>query len=116
MLFKPKIYKHLVIFQGFEKMAQRTGGTRRKTRDKYNKNVRKKGKISIRNYLQKFDVNDKVAFINEPAVQKGMAHPRFYGDVGIVVAKQGNCYKVKVIDGKMEKMFIVHPVHLRRIQ
>jgi len=97
-------------------MAQRTGGTRRKTRNKYGKNVRDKGKISIRNYLQKFEVNDKVAFKNEPAVQTGMSHPRFQGDIGVVVAKQGNCYKIKVIDGKLEKMFIVHPVHLRRIQ
>lgn len=97
-------------------MAQRTGGSRRKTRDKYRKNVREKGKISIRKYLQKFEVNDKVAFVAEPAVQTGIHHPRFEGDVGVVVGKQGSCYKIRIIDGKLEKFFIVHPVHLKRLQ
>ncbi len=97
-------------------MAQRTGGLRRKTRSKLKKNVRKKGKISIRNYLQNLKLNDKVALIMEPSIHEGIFHPRFYGDVGVVIGKQGTCYKIKIIDGKMEKLFIVHPIHLRKVQ
>lgn len=74
-----------------------------------------RGKISIRDYLQEFAVNDTVALVMEPSIHSGIFHHRFQGDVGVVVAKQGVCYKVKIIDGKMEKFFIVHPVHLRRI-
>jgi len=96
-------------------MAQRTGGLRRKTRSKLKKNVRRKGKISIRTYLQSFQVNDKVALVMEPSVHSGIYPPRFQGDVGVIVGKQGSAYKVKLIDGKLEKFFIVHPVHLRRI-
>jgi large subunit ribosomal protein L21e len=95
-------------------MTQRTGGPRRKTRHKLKKNVRAKGKISIRNFLQKFQNNDRVAFVAEPAVQTGMHHPRFQGQIGIVVGKQGNVYKVQFKDGELKKNQLVHPIHLRR--
>ena len=97
-------------------MVQRTGGLRRKTRSKFKKNVRMKGKISIQNYLQNFQVKDKVALVMEPSIHTGIFHPRFQGDVGVIVGKQGTCYKIKMIDGKMEKLFIVHPVHLKKVQ
>ncbi len=96
-------------------MAQRTGGPRRKTRNKYQKSVREKGKIKIRNYLQKFEIGDKVAFVADSSYQRGLPHPRFHGDVGVVKGKQGVCYKVGLVDGKLPKTFIVHPVHLKRI-
>lgn len=97
-------------------MVQRTGGLRRKTRSKLKKNVRMKGKISIRNYLQSFETNDKVALVMEPSLHMGIYHPRFQGDIGVVVGKQGTCYRIRIIDGKMEKFFIVHPVHLRKVE
>lgn len=97
-------------------MVQRTGGLRRKTRSKYKKNVRMRGKISIRNYLQTFQENDKVAFVMEPSLHTGIFHTRFHGDVGVVVGKQGTCYKVRIIDGNMEKCMIVHPVHLKKVK
>ncbi len=95
-------------------MAQRTGGPRRKTRSKLRKNVRSKGKIKIRNYLQEFKDGDKVAFVAEPAVQTGMHHRRFQGEIGIVVGRQGSNYKVQIQDGTLQKELLVHPVHLRR--
>ncbi|MBI5798258.1 50S ribosomal protein L21e [Candidatus Woesearchaeota archaeon] len=97
-------------------MAQRTGGLRRKTRSKLKKNVRMKGKLSIRNYLQSFSVDDTVALVMEPSYHGGIYHPRFQGDVGIIVGKQGTCYRVQIKDGNMKKIFIVHPVHLKRQQ
>ena len=97
-------------------MVQRTGGLRRKTRSKFKKNVRMKGKISIRKYLQNFNENDKVALVMEPSIHSGIFHPRFQGDVGVIVGKQGTCYKIKIIDGKMQKYFIVHPVHLKKVK
>ncbi len=96
-------------------MAKRTGSRRRKTRDKLKKSIKSKGKISIKNYLQKFNLNDKVVLKAEPAVQKGMYHPRFHGKVGVIKKKQGNCYQVLIKDNKMEKLQIVHPIHLKKL-
>lgn len=96
-------------------MVQRIGGGRRKTRKKYRKNIRKKGKISIARYFQKFNIGDKVNLSAESAIQEGMYFRRFHGRVGEVKGKQGSCYKIQIRDGKKEKILIVHPIHLKRI-
>jgi len=94
---------------------KRVGGFRRKTRHKMAKNVREKGKISLVRYLQKFNEGDRVCLIAEPAVQKGMYFPRFYGRAGTVQAKVGRCYEVLIKDGNSNKIVIAHPVHLKRL-
>ncbi len=96
-------------------MAQRIGGMRRKTRSKMKKNIRTKGKISIRKFFQKFKEGDQVQFKAEPAYQKGMYHPRYHGRIGKVAGKKGKCYEVEIKDGGKLKTFIVHPTHLRRV-
>ena len=95
-------------------MVQRKGGLRRKTRYKFRKEKRSRGKISITNYFQSFLAGDKVCLYLEPAVQKGMYHPRFMGRAGIIKSKRGNCYEVMINDKGKEKKLIVHPVHLKR--
>ena len=92
------------------------GGFRRKTRHKLQKAPRTKGKISIRRYLQEFKVGDHVNLSAEPAVQTGMYLPRFHGRTALVIGKQGDCYKVQIEDGSLQKTFIVHPVHLRGVK
>lgn len=94
-------------------MVDRVGGFRRKTRYKMRKNVRQRGKVSLRRFLQSFDVGDVVKLAAEPAYQKGMYFPRFYGKVGVVSKKVGTCYEVTIKDGK-GKTVVVHPVHLRK--
>jgi len=95
-------------------MAQRQGGIRRKSRHKMTKPLRTKGKISIRNYLQKFNPGDKVVLKAEPAVQKSLYKMRFHGDVATVIGKRGSCYEVILIDGKKKKLMVIHPIHLKR--
>ena len=95
-------------------MVQRKGSPRRKTRHKLRKNIRDKGKLSIRKHLQTFDLNTKVALVADSALQGGMHHPRFQGHIGTIIGKQGSCYRVQLKDGNLEKIFIVHPAHLRR--
>lgn len=92
----------------------RIGGSRRKSRYKLSKEKRRRGKISISMYFQKFEVGDKVALNAEPAVQKGMYHPRFFGKIGTIAGKRGKCYEIKIWDISKEKVLIAHPVHLRR--
>ena len=97
-------------------MAQRIGRFRRKTRSKLKKGIKEKGKISISNYLNDFKENERVLLKAEPAVQDGMYFPRFHGKTGIIVGKEGSCYKILIKDFKKEKIVVVHPVHLRRWQ
>ena len=96
-------------------MVKRIGGIRRKTRYKFKKERRNRGKISITRYFQSFNVGDRVYLGLESAVQKGMYYPHFMGKAGIIKAKRGKCYEVTIHDGTVPKIIIVHPVHLRRV-
>jgi large subunit ribosomal protein L21e len=93
---------------------KRIGGLRRKTRHKLKKNVRTKGKISLRRFFQRFEEGDKVYLIVEPAVQKGLFHPRFHGKAGIIKSKQGSNYYVSIKDGNKSKEILTHPAHLTK--
>lgn len=95
-------------------MVKRIGGIRRKTRYKFRKEKRSKGKISITRYFQSFNVGDRVYLGVESAVQKGMYHPRFMGKSGVIKGKRGRCYEVAINDLGKEKILIAHPVHLRK--
>ena len=95
-------------------MVKRIGGMRRKTRYKFRKEKKNKGKISITRYLQSFSIGDRVYLTVEPAIQKGMYFPRFMGNSGIIKSKRGKCYEVVIDDSGKEKKLIVHPIHLRK--
>jgi large subunit ribosomal protein L21e len=95
-------------------MVKRIGGFRRKTRYKFRKQKRNRGKISLTDYFQSFSAGDKVYLGVEPAVQKGMYYPRFMGKTGIIKGKRGRCYEVSINDVNKAKLLVVHPVHLRR--
>ncbi len=94
-------------------MVDRVGGFRRNTRYKLQKNVRQRGKVSLRRFLQSFEIGEVVRLAAEPAYQKGMYFPRFYGKVGKISKKVGTCYEVAIKDGK-DKIVVVHPVHLTK--
>lgn len=96
-------------------MAKRVGGFRRKTRDKFKKHVRDKGKITIKTYFQKFKPGDRVLLKAEPAVQKAMYFPRFHAKTGTVQGMRGKCYEISIMDGHKKKLVVVHPVHLRKV-
>ena len=91
----------------------RIGGLRRKTRHKYRKNRRQKGKISLSMFMQKFQPGQKVHLIIEPSFHRGMYHSRFMGKTGVVKAARGKCYEVVINDGGKEKTLLIHPVHLK---
>jgi large subunit ribosomal protein L21e len=90
-------------------------GFRKRTRGKFKKTQDTKGKISIRDFLQKFEAGDTVSLSVEPAYQKGMYRPKFMGKTGTVLRKKGTCYEVQVTDFRKTKTLIVHPVHLIKV-
>ena len=96
-------------------MAKRIGGFRRRTRHKFQKSIRTKGKISIGAFFQTFKEGERVYLSVEPAIHKGMYHPRFMGNSGIITGKQGDCYKIAYKDRTRAKTLIAHPIHLKRI-
>ena len=96
-------------------MVKRIGGFRRKTRFKFQKDVRSKGKVSISKILQTFEIGQKVQLVAEPAIQKGLYFPRFHGKHGIVIGKRGNAYLVEIKDFNKKKTIIVAPVHLKMV-
>ena len=97
-------------------MAKRKGGLKRKTRDILKKHYKQKGKMSLTKFFQEFNEGDTVVLKAEPSVQRGMYFKRFHGKNGLVMGKQGNCYKVLIKDFKMDKMIIVHPIHLKALK
>ncbi|MBI4449238.1 50S ribosomal protein L21e [Candidatus Woesearchaeota archaeon] len=94
-------------------MVIKIGGMRRKTRTLLRKNIRNKGKISISRYFAEYKLGDRVLLMMEPAVQKGMYYPRYYGKVANVEGKRGDCYIVTIQDRSVQKTLTVHPVHIR---
>jgi len=97
-------------------MAKRRGGSRRKTRDILKKHYKQKGKMSLTDYFQNFKEGDTVVLKAEPSFQRGMYFKRYHGKKGLVMGKQGNCYKVLIKDFKMDKMIIIHPIHLKLLK
>ncbi len=94
---------------------KRIGGPRRKTRHKFKKSLREKGKLSLTKFFQKFVAGDRVQLKAEPAVQGGLYHGKFHGKLGVVESKSGRCYNVRVKDINKEKTLIIHPVHLKKL-
>ncbi|RLI75868.1 50S ribosomal protein L21e [Archaeoglobales archaeon] len=93
-------------------MGWKSHGFRFRSGRKLRKRVREKG-IRIRRVLQTFDVGQSVHIDIEPAVHKGMPHPRFQGRTGVVIGQRGKAYLVKIRDGGKYKTLIVRPEHLR---
>jgi len=96
-------------------MVRKTAGFHRKTRHKLRKWRSKTPPVTISRMLQILHVGDRVVIDIHPSIQEGRPHPRFNGRVGVVVGTQGAAYKVKIRDGKAEKILIVLPIHLKRV-
>jgi len=92
-----------------------TGGFRSRTRYKLAKKKRNRGKVNINKLLQVFKIGEKVRIVQEPAVHKGMPHPRLKNNVGIIKKKQGKAYIVETKELSKEKKVIANAIHLRRL-
>ncbi|ADC64457.1 Ribosomal protein L21e [Ferroglobus placidus DSM 10642] len=93
-------------------MGWKSHGFRFKSGRKLRKKVREKG-IKIRRALQTFEIGQIVHIDIDPAVHKGMPHPRFQGRTGRVVGVRGRAYLVEVTDGGKKKIVFARPEHLK---
>jgi len=96
-------------------LVERSKGTRSKSRKTLRKKPRERGIHSITRALQQFEEGDPVNVVIDSSIHKGMPHHRFQGYTGKIEGKQGESYKVGILDGKKHKTLIVRSEHLRRV-
>ena len=78
------------------------------------KNIRTRGKLSLSRYFQELKEGDRVAVVKERAVQA--AFPiRMQGRTGVVEGKRGRTYIVKIKDHEKEKIYLIAPIHLKKM-
>jgi large subunit ribosomal protein L21e len=96
-------------------MTTRIGTKNRKTRQKFKKALREKGKVPLSRYFQTFTKDDKVNLKINSTIQKGQFFRRFHGMTGTITGVlKGTCYEVAIKDRKKAKTLYVHPIHMRK--
>ena len=93
-----------------------SNGPMKNTRNKLKNHPRERGTSPPQRAIQEYDEGQKVHLKIDPSVQKGRYHPRFDGQTGEVVGKQGSAFKVQITDGGKEKTLIVAAAHLKAQQ
>lgn len=88
-------------------------GTRKKTRYKLKKDLRKRGIVPVTAVIQQFEVGQKVHVVCEPSIQKGMPNRRFHGKTGTVMGQRGRAWVLSIRDGDKDKVVIARPQHLK---
>lgn len=79
------------------------------------KPVRTRGKLKLSKYFQELSKGDSVAIVREPAVQSSFP-VRLQGRTGVIENKRGRSYVVKIKDQTKKKMFLINPIHLKKIK
>jgi large subunit ribosomal protein L21e len=79
------------------------------------KQIREKGKLSLSRYFKKIDVGNSVAVTIEPSVNYGFPK-RIQGMSGEVVGERGASKIVEIKFGSKMKTYIIHPVHLKKLE
>ncbi|MFB6133518.1 MAG: 50S ribosomal protein L21e [Halanaeroarchaeum sp.] len=86
------------------------------TRNKLSNDPRDRGMSPPQRSIAEFDAGQKVHLKIDPSVPDGRFHPRFNGQTGEVIEKQGRAYKIEISDRGKEKTLFANPAHLRAQQ
>ena len=78
------------------------------------KSVRERGKIKFSEYFKKLEKGDRVAVKEEKGVVKNFPK-RIQGRTGTIMEQRGSNYVIKLKELNKEKIFIIHPVHLKLV-
>ncbi len=76
--------------------------------------VREKGKLRLSDYFKKIEEGSNVAVVANKGVRSSFPK-RIQGKSGKVVGTRGNFKLVELNDGNKKKIFILHPIHLRKL-
>ena len=83
-------------------------------RNKLTNHPRDRGASPPQRAITQFEEGDRVHLDLDPSVQEGRFPPRFVGHTGKILGSQGRAYRVKITDGKVDKVIITVPAHLKR--
>ncbi|MFB6094778.1 MAG: 50S ribosomal protein L21e [Halanaeroarchaeum sp.] len=83
------------------------------TRNKLSNDPRDRGTSPPQRSVESFDEGQKVHLKIDPSVPDGRYHPRFNGQTGEVLDRQGRAYKISITDRGKEKTVFAYPAHLR---
>ncbi len=89
-----------------------SNGPQKGTRHKLQNDARSRGTSPPQQAVKQFDDGEKVHLSLDPSTQEGRFHPRFNGQVGTIVGKQGQAYQVEINDGGKIKKLIARAAHL----
>ncbi len=78
------------------------------------KDIRTRGKFSFSKFFQKFNEGESVAIVKEQSKTANFPD-RMQGRTGIVCGKRGRSYVVKIKDQNKPKIYLIEPVHLKKI-
>lgn len=93
-------------------MVAKSHGKHRRTREK----LRKSRKVTVNQYLRKFNVGDSVVVRVESSEAVSMPHRRFFGITGKVTGTRGRAYMVQIKDSNKLKTIIAKPEHIKVIK
>lgn len=79
------------------------------------KKIRTRGKFSFRDFFQKFKEGDSVAVVRERGLRVNFPE-RLQGRTGVIEGKRGKAYIVKIKDQTKPKLYLIEPVHLKKIK
>ena len=79
------------------------------------KAIRTRGKFKISRYFQELKKGDFVSVIREQALTSNFPK-RLQGRTGVVEGKKGRVYIVRIKDQTKEKIFLIEPIHLKKIK
>ncbi|WP_226479651.1 50S ribosomal protein L21e [Natrinema amylolyticum] len=91
----------------------KSNGPRQGTRRKLANDPRDRGTSPPQRAIQEYEEGEKVHLKIDPSIPDGRFHPRFDGHTGEVVGKQGDAFKVEIVDGGKEKTLLVTAAHMR---
>ena len=78
------------------------------------KKIRDKGKIKFSEYFKNLNEGDRVCITEEKAVSSTFPK-RLQGRSGVVSGSKGKYKLIKLNDGKKQKVYTIHPIHLKKL-
>jgi len=77
--------------------------------------IRDRGKIKLSGYFKDLEIGDSVAIVRDLGVQAAFPK-RVIGKTGKIVEPRGRHKVVEIKDGNKTKTFIIHPIHLKKLE
>lgn len=79
------------------------------------KQLRTRGKVKLSDYYKKLADGDRVTVVREYGFRAAFPK-RILGRTGSIIGTRGSFKLVQINDGDIVKTFIIHPIHLKKLE